>query len=87
MEMLPVRVRKKCSRQLQKCLKFLQIRLHNDLVSKMILSGRKPGHGMQYIDTEAENLHDDIRESDDEDISDIEESTNKYLAQVRAKHG
>ena len=52
----------------------------------MILAGRK-SHGMQYIDTEAEKLHDNIRDSEDEDISDIEESTNKYLAQVRAKHG
>ena len=73
-------------RQLQKCLKFLQIRLHNDLVSKMVLAGKK-SHGMQYIDTEAEKLRDSIKDSKNEDISDIEESTNKYLAQVRARYG
>lgn len=64
--------------------------MHNDLVSKMILSGRKADHGMQYIDTEAEKIREDIKQSegeDIEDIEDIEEATNKYLAQVRAKHG
>ena len=71
---------------MQKCLKFLQIRLHNGLVSKMILAGRKT-HGMQYIDTEAEKLRDSIKDSNDEDIKDIEESTNKYLEQVRLKYG
>ncbi len=72
-------------RQLQKCLKFLQIRLHNKLVSSTILAGRTTS--MQYIDTEVEKLHDEVRESEDQDIKDIEESTNKYLEQVRAKHG
>ena len=59
--------------------------MHNKLVSNMILAGRKTN--MQYIDTEVEKLHDEVRESEDQDIKDIEESTNKYLAQVRAKHG
>ena len=51
----------------------------------MILAGRKTN--MQYIDTEVEKMHDEGRESEDQDIKDIEESTNKYLAKVRAKHG
>ena len=42
---------------------------------------------MQYIDKEAEKLRDSIRDSEDGDIKDIEESTNKYLEQVRVKYG
>ncbi|MGR3219399.1 MAG: hypothetical protein ACUZ8H_06215 [Candidatus Anammoxibacter sp.] len=48
---------------------------------------RFAGHKADYIDSNIEKLHDNIRDSDDTDIDKIEQSTNDYLAQVRAKYG
>ena len=49
---------------------------------------RLAGHKADYIDPEREKLHESIRNDDaDEDISDIAEMSNNYLAQVREKYG
>ena len=61
----------------------MHVRIHNEFVAKMRLAGQKA----EYIDPNIEKLHDSIRNSEDEDIRKIEQSTNDYLAQVREKHG
>lgn len=68
-------------RQLQKCLKHLHIRLHNDFVTKMRLAGHKG----DYISGNVEKLQNEAI-AQDIDMDALERSTNDYLAQVRAKH-
>jgi len=71
-------------KQLQQCLKFLGIRLHNDLVMQMKLANK--GDKMKFIDLEAEKLKDADPHNDDT-IEKLDKATNDYLASVRAKYG
>lgn len=72
---------------MQKCLKFLQIRLHNAFADKLILAGRKVPYDMQHIDMEKEKLHEAIEASEDVDIEADDKRANEYLAHVRQKYG
>lgn len=69
---------------MQETLKFLGIRIHNDVVMQAKLAGQ--GDKMKFIDVEAEKLKDGDPHNNDT-IEKLDTATNDYLATVRAKHG